>query len=182
MKYVFAASLVTGLFIACSSPENEQDTTSNTQDSSFSMPAMPEVDGEDPDVILSGFPLHWVEVEMTSEGMIYHEWCGTNAATLDFEQNEDHWEILTTYGQDGEYWHLIRMSANQLSAENQEMQEGVMVVEKITYPDEEIYEVSYFWNKTAGFCTFGDFFSKDTRFANADDKAEFKVVKEDCDL
>lgn len=131
--------------------------------------------------VLKDFPKEWVKVDVKKDKKIYTELCGMDSPSLKIELVKDHWEIRTIYGQDAESWYMINMTANLNVFNEQELQEGIFVVEKITYPDNEIYEVKYFWNRTAGFCTFGDFFSPDTRFAESSKMNEFEVVKEDCD-
>ena len=182
MKHLLVTPLIFCFLSACNSSTENGTKVQEEADSSSVDLQIPELDGDDPAIVMENFPRNWVEIEVTADGLVQHEWCGTDGASVEFREHGDHWEIRTVYGQDGEDWHLIRISANDFSTEEQILQEGVMVVEKITYPDEEIYEVNYFWNKTAGFCTFGDFFNAETQFANAADKANFKLVKEDCDL
>ncbi len=131
--------------------------------------------------VLNGFPKHWIKVEVKKDSKVFTKLCGMDSPSLKIEKVENHWEIITIYGEDSESWHIINMTAKINTFSNQELQEGIFVVEKLTYPDNEIYEVKYFWNRTAEFCTFGDFFSADSKFAEFSKMDEFDVVEEDCD-
>lgn len=176
------------LLISCGS-DTETSTTPLNGDSTTTQT---DVDFIDPDSqlvqtdesfsqVLNGFPKHWVKVDVKKEGKVYNKLCGMDSPSLKIENVENHWEIITVYGQDAESWHIINMTATLNTYNNQELQEGIFVVEKLTYPDDEIYEVKYFWNRTAEFCTFGDFFSADSKFAEFSKMNEFEVVEEKCD-
>ena len=131
---------------------------------------------------LANFPKHWVEITVKGKELIYTEYCGMGHPYWKLHPSDSSWQIETFYGQDGEFWDVINMTANVQSAEGQTFQEGIFVVTKSTYPDNEIYEVSYFWNQTAGFCTFGDFFDKSKKFADNAKYKSFTIQKEECDL
>lgn len=133
------------------------------------------------DESVAAFPKHWVEVTVKGKERIYTEYCNMGHPYWKLFEGDSTWQIETFYGQDGEVWNLMNMTANQQSAEGQVFQEGIFVVTKDTYPDGEIYEVSYFWNQTAGFCTFGDFFDKTKKFADQEQYDSFTLQKETCD-
>lgn len=131
--------------------------------------------------IINDFPKYWVQVDIKPNKKIYTTYCDAATPSLKIDKVEEHYEITTTYGQDAEIWNLVNMTANYNTFNEQELQEGIFVAQKISYPDEEFYEVSYFWNKTKGFCTFGDFFSAGSKFAEHSKMNEFEVVKEKCE-
>lgn len=131
--------------------------------------------------VLESFPKKWVRVEVTGDEHICKKPCAIEMPGLEIVKEENYYRLRTIYGDDFEDWELINMTAEYTSAENQDLQNGIFVVRKITYPDEELYEVDYFWNKTKNFCSFGEFFHKKLRFADAERMSEYKIVEEDCE-
>lgn len=188
MRNFISGLALLSLLISCGSDSESTTTPLNTDSSEVQN----DVDFIHPDSqlvqtdesfaqVLAGFPKHWVKVDVKKEGKVFTKLCGMDSPSLKIEKVENHWEIITSYGQDAESWHIINMTASLNSYNNQELQEGIFVVEKLTYPDDDIYEVKYFWNRTAEFCTFGDFFSADSKFAEFSKMDEFEVVEEKCD-
>jgi hypothetical protein len=188
MRKLISGLVFLMLLISCGS-DPETTTTPLNIDSGA---VQTDVDFVDPDSelvqtdesfsqILSGFPKHWIKVDVKKEGIVFNKLCEMESPSLKIEKVENHWEIITGYGESSESWHIINMTANLNTFNEQELQEGIFVVEKLTFPDNEIYEVKYFWNRTAEFCTFGDFFSADSKFAEFSKMDEFEVVKEKCD-
>ncbi len=176
-------------FLISCGPDTEINTTPLTEDTSKAETNL-EIVNPDSQLVqtdesfaqaLNDFPKHWIKVDVKKDSKVFTKLCGMDSPALKIEKIENHWEIITVYGQDAESWHIINMTANINSFNNQELQEGIFVVEKLTYPDDEIYEVKYFWNRTAEFCTFGDFFSVDSKFAEYSKMNEFEVVEEKCD-
>lgn len=188
MKYFFYLPLAVLFLTNCGSEPEPQ-----------AIEVLPEVDTTaalpqetDPDLELmmadstflknvSAFPKHWVEVGVEGKQLVYTDYCNMGHPHWKLIETDSCWQIETFYGQDGELWQLINMTANVQSAEGQTFQEGIFVVNKITYPDNETYEVSYFWNQTVGFCSFGDFFDKTKKFADNAKYKSFKIVDDpDC--
>ncbi len=188
MRYSIAGFTFFAFLISCGA-DPETNTTDLNVDTSNVQPDVeivhPDSQLVQPDAsfsnLIADFPKHWIKVEVKKDSKVFTKLCGMESPALKIETVDNHWEIITIYGQDSESWHIINMTGNVNSFNNQELQEGIFVVEKLTYPDDEIYEVKYFWNRTAEFCTFGDFFSADSKFAEFSKMNEFEVVKEDCD-
>jgi len=184
LRIVFLALVVS----ACGS-EQEHETTANSDTTDFVPSEIPLTNPQDEllevdvafDANIAAFPKHWVEISIKGKDRIYTEYCNMEHPYVKLEKADSSWQIETFYGKDGELWNVMNMTANKQSAEGQHFQEGIFVVTKATYPDNEIYEVSYFWNQTAGFCSFGEFFDKKTRFADHALKDLFVMKKEICD-
>lgn len=132
--------------------------------------------------LLENFPKDWVQVVPKKDSIIYIEYCGMGHPSLNISKLEGIWQILCSYGQDAETWELIGMTANEKTIDNQTIQDGVFTVIKITYPDDQTYHVDYFWNKTTGIATFGDFFGSGESFADEANKSNFIIQKEECDF
>lgn len=185
MKTFSCLSVVMFLIVSCSGDEPAVQNDTNTQVVEKDSLIDPQTELMKPDSMmeanLKAFPKHWVQVDVKHKEIIYTEYCGMGHPYLKVIQTDSTWLIETFYGQDGETWRVQNMTANIQSAEDQIFQEGIFVVTKETYPDNEIYEVSYFWNQTARFCTFGEFFNKETKFADESLSDSFTVKKEECD-
>lgn len=186
MRSIFYLIVLIALAAGCASdPEPIQDHTPDNP--------LTNTDGQvtDPDQELmqadssfeetiQAFPKHWVEITVKGKEHIYTEYCNMGHPYWKLGQTDSTWQIETFYGQDGEFWNVMNMTANLQTVEGQVLQEGIFVVTKATYPDNEIYEVSYFWNQTAGFCTFGDFFDKTKKFGDNEQFESFTIQKEKC--
>lgn len=188
MQKIILSFFISLILISCGSESNNVDDpnpSDTTLQSLENYPMDPDSELVEQSVLFSSivtdFPKHWVKVDVQKDKKVHHVLCGMDSPSLKIEKVDDHWEILTNYGQGAESWHLINMTSKFSVFNEQELQEGIFVAQKISYPDDEFYEVSYFWNKTAGFCTFGDFFSADAKFAEFDKMDEFEVIKEPCD-
>lgn len=172
------------LLCACSTETTETEAISNTEiESTQSLDSELNLTQTDSTFyeILDSFPKNWVQVEMKEGKTYFTKRCSTQNPGLVIAQDSASFILTTHYGNDFETWQLIHMTAEYDHVIGQEIQRGTMMVAKITYPDEAIYEVDYFWNKKSGFCTFGDFFAEGTRFANTEREEEFVIVTEPCD-
>lgn len=132
--------------------------------------------------IMERFPKNWVQVIPKNDTIVYIEYCGMGHPSLNITQKDSSWEIMAVYGQDAETWELIGITANEKTINNQTVQDGVFSVVKITYPDEMTYSVDYFWNKTTGIASFGDFFEAGASFADEANKVNFVIEIEECDF
>jgi hypothetical protein len=185
MRYYFFFFVPVALLFSCKGEETNEPVIQSDQSISRDSLVDPQAELMEPDSMmqsnLTAFPKHWVQVDVKHKEIIYTEFCGMGHPYLKVIETDSAWFIETFYGQDGETWRVQNMTANLQSAEDQIFQEGIFVVTKETYPDNEIYEVSYFWNQTARFCTFGEFFNKETKFADESLSDSFTIKKEDCD-
>jgi len=184
MRSNFVFFIIAVLICSCSGEEGTEPLVENDQTTTQDSLIDPQVELMEPDSMmqsnLTAFPKHWVQVDVKHKEIIYTEFCEMGHPYLKVNETDSAWFIETFYGQDGETWRVQNMTANLQSAEDQIFQEGIFVVTKETYPDNEIYEVSYFWNQTARFCTFGEFFNKETKFADESLSDSFTIKKEDC--
>jgi len=130
--------------------------------------------------MLASFPLKWIHVEIENRNTVIVENCDIPTAMLTIENKGDYFIIKTVYGNDFEEWELISMTATEQMVEGQEVQDGLFLVKKMTYPDGEVYESSYFWNKTSGYCYFRDFYKADVAFADYSKKDAFKLKVVPC--
>lgn len=189
MRVFFQSVILIGLVSACGSGE-QPTTVTNSDTTGLTQPNLSLTNPDDElmqtdslfEQNIAAFPKHWVEIAIKGKEQIYTEYCGMGHPYWKLVKTDSSWQIETFYGHDGEFWDVMNMTANIQSAEGQVFQEGIFVVTKATYPDNEIYEVSYFWNQTVGFCTFGDFFDKTKKFADYAGYDSFTIRKEACDL
>lgn len=181
MKRIFLILLPLGLgAYSCGEPNSTTNSTETERldTAAVSEQLLPSLDEN----ILANFPKNWVQVIPKKDSIIYKEYCGMGHPCLDIIKDEGVWQIMCVYGQDAETWELIGITANEKTINNQTIQDGVFTVIKITYPDDQTYSVDYFWNKTSGIATFGDFFGPDQSFADNANKDKFIIQKEECDF
>lgn len=177
-------SMLTILFIA-GACNNQNNTTTEVvkddvlADNPDSLMIEESIDFEG---ILDTFPKYWLNVEVTKDGNILHEYCDIPTPFVKIAEDGEYWKLTTGYGHDAEDWQLVSMTGKSNAFNNQQLQEGILIVKKLTYPDDELYEIDYFWNKSAAFCTFGDFFQPDTKFVDESAKDSYQVVEEPCDM
>lgn len=191
-QHLFMGIVCSALFWSCSGneqitepniPESSTDTVHIVQDSLL-LPENPEEQLMQKDSgfeqSMNSFPKKWINIELKGNDLIYTKRCDMGDPQVIIEYKDQVWQLQTYYGTDGEWWQVINMTSREFEVDNQKLQEGTFVVSKITYPDDEIYEVSYFWNKTARFATFGEFFSKDLKFSPEENRPDFVIKHEKC--
>jgi hypothetical protein len=190
MRSCFFLPAFTGLFLLQSCGAENQPAEPETvqlQDSALGEIDAPFLPGDtvtttaNIDSLMADFPKKWLQIERKGKDLVYTEYCNMEHPYVEIEKVEGNWKIHTVYGHDGESWEVLDMMKSESTALGQQLVEGQFIVKKLTYPDEEIYHSNFFWNKTAGTCSFGDFFAPDKIFADETLQKTFVIKKEPCD-
>ena len=184
---VFLLPLLTSLLVfSCDSEsqsgEDKKQELRLQDSTAIIMDETPNVTVQQIDSMLTGFPKYWVEIKKRGSDFVYTEYCNGTHPYLELIRKDDHWEIFTAYGEDGEAWQVLDMRTNSQLAYGQQLMDGQFIVKKLTYPDDEIYTASFFWNKTAKTCTFGDFFNPEIFFIDVSLKDTFVIEEEECNV
>ena len=128
---------------------------------------------------LLGFPLKWIEADVTDEEIIVHEYCEIPSQELWIEQNKDgNWEITVIYGHDAESFSLESVNLEEKEVELYNVLIGSFTV--VSQLTGEVENKEVMWNKDSQFCRFDDFF-EDAFFADKSKLNEYTHIVEDCD-